>query len=153
MDLCSLLYCCPEAIMKKLAEIMLHFDWHRSSWQRVDIFWYSLPSRNMLAFSVNIGERKKGKPLQRSYCKVLLFFLVFNSSLFVTRGNSYNLGSICLEQQISHPFIQVIREIHAQRNKLTWSKPFFVLTRPFDFLITWFSNLPWLALSLWRSLS
>ena len=50
---------CPLAIIIKLLQLILHFQWlRRSPLQRIDIFWYSPSSRKMTALFVNIGKRE-----------------------------------------------------------------------------------------------
>ena len=50
---------CPLAIIIKLLQLILHFQWlRRSPLQRIDIFWYSPSSRKMAALFVNIGKRE-----------------------------------------------------------------------------------------------
>ena len=50
---------CPLAIIIKLLQLILHFQWlRRSPLQRIDIFWYSPSSRKMVALFVNISKRE-----------------------------------------------------------------------------------------------
>ena len=108
------------AVAKHFVEIMLHFHWLKSPWRRGNIFRYSLLSRMVVLF-VNIGEPEKLKrnyeslfikytcfknyisiPKWRnviakwSHCKVTSFFLISNSSLFVSHENSNKFLSLWL---------------------------------------------------------
>ena len=90
---------CPVAIMKRFVELTLHSQWLRGPWRRVGIFWYSPSSRKMVDLLVNLSEREKRKPLQRSHCNkaismkllqsevVFSFFFFF---LFYISGHRYN---------------------------------------------------------------
>ena len=87
----------PVGIMKNLLQLLLHFLWHRISWRGTCFFCYSPSWRSMIALLVNIGEREKQKPLQRSHCNKAIatkplqsasIFLICNSSFFVSNQNS-----------------------------------------------------------------
>ena len=93
------------------------FRWLKSPWQWVDIFRWSLFSRRMIGLFVHMGKWEKRKQNYKSqftkrtcfknyiatakwrrvitkwsHCKVTsFFFLVFNSSLFVSHENSNKL--------------------------------------------------------------
>ena len=104
---------CPVALVKNFMLVMLHCHWLRSLWRWADIFTYSPSSRkygNFVCIHRRTGEAKPiaakqlqrrhykerivAKPIQWSYCKVTLFFLISNSSLFASRENSNNLLSL-----------------------------------------------------------
>ena len=91
---CLILIYCPIANMKKFIWLMLHFHRLKSPWRRADILRYGTSSKKMIAQFENIGKWKKRKPLQRNHCKVMSFFLKFDSSLFVYSVNSNNLVSL-----------------------------------------------------------
>lgn len=86
-------YLLPGSHNEKFAQLMVHFHWPRSPWR--------LAKKD--GSFVNRDEQEKRKllqrnhyikPLQRSHCQMTLFFLFFNSSLFVSRKNSNNLVSL-----------------------------------------------------------
>ena len=72
--------------------VPLHIHWLKSPWRWVNIFRYSPSTNKMVVLFVNKGKLEKVKPVKRNHCnknhcRMMLFFLIFNSYLFVSREN------------------------------------------------------------------
>lgn len=60
---------------------MLHFNWLRGPWWRVDIFWYNRYSGKDGSFAHKHKRKEKRKPLQRSLCKKAITMKLLQSDV------------------------------------------------------------------------